>query len=313
MFSKRSSILDIQREELCREIWTDDHKLRPVIRDFIFASLAGFFEELQLKGYDDFVVDMYIGSSLATYFYTDESDFDIKVVIDIITFKIHNRNFSNITEEDILENLIKKGRKSSWLTAYIPETKHAMDFYFLSVKEAAQPELIKYDSLYNIMQDKWIKEPKRVEGPVSSVYTLNYIRSKARNFLDKLSVDIANAKRDTMDFIILRDQLKNASKEDLEQLKTDLMISLDRINDSISLLSEDTKLVKNLRKNVFDRRTLKTDLERMMNSLNYSDENLLFKLLQRYGYMKILVEISEIYKDKKVDTSEVNRVLRILS
>jgi len=51
----------------------------------------------------------------------------------------------------------------------------------------------------------------------------------------------------------------------------------------------------------------------MMESLNYADGNLAFKLMQRYGYMSILSEIDRIYKDRKVTPKEVAEVVKILS
>lgn len=313
MINKKGSILDYQHKELCPDIWNRNEKLRPSVKSFIFSSIEGFFQYLDLAGYDDFVVDMYIGSSLATYFYTSESDLDVKVIIDITMVKAHNPGYSHWTEDALLTRFCNHSKKSTWTTAYIPTTQHPLDIYFLSVKEASPINMLRYDSIYNMMQDRWLKKPKRIEGTVSPSYVLNYARSKAKIFLEKISLDIAQAQRDSIDFLILKEQLKELEDEDLLQFKEDLKISLDRINASVEELSEDRELIKDIRKKTFEKKELQNQLEKMMESLNYADGNLAFKLMQRYGYMSILSEIDRIYKDRKVTPKEVAEVVKILS
>ena len=313
MTNKKGSILDYQQKELCPVIWNKSERLRPSVKSFIFSSLSGFFETLNLKGYDDFIIDMFIGSSLATYFYTAESDLDIKIVVDITMFKSHNRQYSKVSEDDILDGLIELSGESSWLTAYIPQTHHQLDVYFLSAREASPVNMIKYDSIYNLMTDRWLKQPEKIEGELSPSYVLNHARSKARQFLEKLSIDMAEAQRDSMDFLILKDHMKELGADDLQQFKEDLEISLERLNASVEMLVEDRELIKDIRKKTFKKGELRSYLEKMMGSLNYSDSNLIFKLLQRYGYMQILSEINKIYKDKKVTPKEVEEVAKILA
>lgn len=313
MNDKEGSILDYQHKELRPDIWNRDKKLRPSVKNFIFSSVAGFFESLDLRGYDDFVIDMYVGSSLATYFYTKESDFDVKVVIDTITFKIHNSKYSESSEDDIMDMLCDKSKETTWTTAYIPATKHRLDIYFLSAKEASSISMLRYDSIYNLMTDNWLKTPKQIEGHAAPSYVLNYARSMARKFLEKLSLDIAQAQRDSIDYLILKDQLKELEESDLSRFREDLEISLDRINASVEELSEAREVIKGIREKTFEKRKLQNQLENMMKSLNYADGNLIFKLVQRYGYMSILSEIDKIYKDKKVTPKEVEEVAKILS
>jgi len=124
---------------------------------------------------------------------------------------------------------------------------------------------------------------------------------------------MAEARRDSVDFLILKDHMKMLDKDDLQQFKEDLEISLERLNASVEMLVEDRGLIKDLRKKTFKKDELRSHLEKMMGSLNYADGNLIFKILQRYGYMSILSEIKKIYADKKVTPKEVEEVVKILS
>jgi hypothetical protein len=107
--------------------------------------------------------------------------------------------------------------------------------------------------------------------------------------------------------------MKELDADELIKFKEDLKISLERLNASIELLVADRDLIKDVRKVTFEKSELKNHLEKLMGSLNYADGNLIFKLLQRYGYMSILSEIDKVYEDKKVTPKEVEEVAKILS
>ena len=96
MTNKKSSILDFQQEELCPDIWLQDASMRPAVKEFVMSSIEGFFDEQNIFGYKDFVKDIWVGSSLASFFYKKDTDFDIKVIIDIASFKDANTLYKKV-------------------------------------------------------------------------------------------------------------------------------------------------------------------------------------------------------------------------
>lgn len=306
-----SSILDYQQQTLSTEIWRGG-VLRHSIKDFIKFSIQGFMESLNIENYKEFIDAVYIGSSLATFFYTESSDLDIKIVIDVKILKEHNPKFENITDEDILESLTDLGRKSFWLTAIIPGTLHVLDAYFYSVEEFTPINLLKYDSLYRVDKDIWIKEPKKLMGGYSSSYIMDIAKKKAKPYMDKLDIDIARAKRDCVDFLVLKDYIKGLDTDDLKEIYKEFYDSLESINSSIEVLIQDKDIIKDLRKREFKKTELTQDLEKTMGSINYSDGNLVFKVLQRYGYMKILSEIGDIFKNRGVMNQDIQKIINVL-
>jgi len=312
MPSKISSILDYQRKTLCPEIW-EKGKIKPYIKKFIYKSMEGFFISSGLKNYKDFVSHLYVGSSLATFFYKDDSDLDIKIVINIGEFKKNNPEYADSTGEDICDELIEAGRKSSFLTAFIANTFHPLDAYFFTEEEAEKASLIKYDSLYNLITDEWIKTPKKLEGDLSSSYILNAAKDLAKRYIDKIVVDIDKTKRDSIDFLVLKDYMKTLDKEELKHLSVDFQTALDRINEDLDSLIMDRDIASNLRKTEFSRKSLKDDLEKLMGSFNYSKGNLIYKILQRYGYLRILFEIASLYRGARIGPDDVMNVYKVLS
>lgn len=307
---KISSILDYQQNSLCPEIWRPDLSLKEGVKGFLKASIVGFFEAIDIKGYSRFVKDVWIGSSLATYFYTEDSDLDIKIIIDIERFKLENEVTSEVLDDEILSSLIDLGRNSFWLTQFIPGTEHPLDAYFYSTKEVEFVNLLKYDSLYSLDDDTWIKKPEKIEGIVSPSYVLNYAKDKAQQFLSKVVNDIEQVRRDSIDFLLLKEFMKTLPKDELKKLYVDFEIALDKVNSSVEEVVEDRDLLKNLRTRAFSKVDIKNDLERLMKSFNYSDENLVFKVMQRYGYMRILSEIDNLFADDYISEGEVGDVLK---
>src|SRR5271157_3845906 len=250
------SILDYQNKELSPEIWTPDKKLKNGIRRFILSSISAFFEENDFSGDDSFLIDALIGSSLATYFYKDDSDLDIKLVIDVNVFRQYNTEYADSTDDDILDELIEMGRTSPWLTAIIPGTMHPMDAYYVDRDDLTEDVLVKYDSLYSVVYNEWLKEPKRLEGSLSPSYVLNYAKGIAQQYINKISNDIDKVKRDSIDFIMLRDYMKTLDKDDIQNLYTDFETSLENVNKSVEMAVEDKTMLRDLRKRVFSKKEL---------------------------------------------------------
>jgi hypothetical protein len=106
--------------------------------------------------------------------------------------------------------------------------------------------------------------------------------------------------------------MKNLEEDDLRELSIDFKNSLETLNQDIEDLVQDKEIVKEVRKKEFSRQDLKSHLEQLMGSLNYSDGNVIFKLIQRYGYLKILVEIATMFKHKRVKSTDALDIYKIL-
>ena len=306
------SILDYKQEELSQDIWDSSYTIKESVKLFIIQALENFFTSIDIINYGDFVLDGFIGSSLATYFYTDDSDLDIKIVIDINEFKKTNPRFYDMSDDDILEYLVDTGRKSYFLTTNIPGTSHPLDIYFYSDAEFRPIHFNRYDSLYSIAQDVWIKEPMDLSVLNNTDTVLEIAKQKAMPYIESLTLDIAKAKRDTIDLIIFKDYIKKLDKDDLRNVYDEYKKLYKELEDSLNELVEQKEDIKSLRRDEFTKDGLETELEKILGSNNYSDGNLIYKVLQRYGYMKILVEISELFNERGIDLDTLEEYHTIL-
>jgi hypothetical protein len=302
------SLLDYQKDELCPQIWKGD-TLKEGVSNYIVNQVKLFFESNEIDDYDEWVYDIYIGSSIATYFYTDTSDLDIKIIIDLDEFRLSNPRFDWLEDDDFLNKLVDMGRESSYLTSFIPGTKHPIDAYFFSTDEMPEEHLIKYDSLYSIRFHEWEKEPQKINDRDKII---EIAKQKAHYFISTLDIKIAQAKRNTIDLISFLDYIKSMDIEDLYEVRKEFIELFHELNESLSTLIDIREDIKQMRKDAFSRENLSSELEKLMGSLNYSDGNIIFKMLQRYGYMKILTEINEIYEKKRLGIKEIKQISRVL-
>lgn len=309
---KFSSILDYAKDELCPQIF-DGNQLKSSVRDFIYKQTIDFFERRNIQKYQAFIIDCYIASSIASYSYKDDTDLDIKFVIDISLFKKYNPSHKESTSEGICDYLIDLARDSQELTALIPNTEHPLDTYFYDEEEGIEDNLIKYDSLYSIGQNKWIKEPKPFPQDISPDFFLNKAKEYAEPYLNRISKDVEKVKRDSIDFLLLKDYLSSLDQNDLSEVYYLYNKQLMQIDNDIDKLIEDKDFVKKIRHDNFDKKELKTSIEQLGDSLNYGEGNLVFKILQRYGYVKILKEIKQNFKNKSFSEEDLPILMSIIS
>lgn len=304
------SILDFKRTELCPDIWDENGFLRADVRSYVLSSFSSFFSDMGIKGYEAFTKDIVIGSSLATYYYTETSDFDVKLVLDEFEFNKQNPNFK--CDKKLSDFLIDTGRENYYLTSNIPNTSHAIDAYFYTSYEYEPVNLYKFDSLYSMRDNKWIQEPKDMSSDFSPDYILDYAWNRAQDYIAAIVTDMSKAKKSLVDLVCLRDYLRSLDEDDIENMKYFFVRKFNDVNDSIEELIKDRVELRELRIQGFEKDDLRSDLEKMFGSFNYSDENLIFKVLQRYGYMAILNEIKMMYSKSGITADNIDTYLSLV-
>jgi hypothetical protein len=287
------SILDFKRPGLCDEVWDESNELLPEVEKFITNSLSHFFEDQGLSG---FVTDIVIGSSLATYYYKEDTDLDIKVIYD------PNRLSKDLSDDD----LIKLGRENYYTTQFLPGTTHPMDFYFYKDEDFYPINFNKYDSLYSLKKG-WLSEPKELSSEPGFILNLAY--EKAEPYIIQIMTDIQSVKKNLIDFILFKDYVKSLDDEEIKEVYDSFVSEFDIVNSSIEELVEDKDMFKIMRNRAFEKEDLESELEKVMGSYNYSDENLIFKIMQRYGFMKILVEVKDLYEGRGLSMDNAQEFL----
>lgn len=172
-------------ETLNPDVWNEDHTLKEGIRERLLEIAEEFIDTI----YGDIeVLDIVLIGSLASYNWSQYSDFDVHVVID----------YKDINEDEELVEEYLKLLKKKWNSSY-DITIHGYEVELYA--EDKDVERSHINGLYSIMNDEWIIEPN-IEN-IKEVDT-KLIESKAVLLMNQ--IDDIEAKADTMSYEELKDE-----------------------------------------------------------------------------------------------------------
>jgi len=160
-------------------LW-DSEKLKPEIRNKLLQVARHFAEFLDIPRYQ--LKDITVSGSNAAYGYSEYSDIDLHLVVDI----------SNPAQADLFT-----AKKNHYNTTYNIKVKGIdVELYAQDSKQVHHSA-----GIYSVMNDQWISEPKHEIPQVSA----NEIKSKARNYAGRINQALRgndlNTARETMDNI----------------------------------------------------------------------------------------------------------------
>jgi hypothetical protein len=221
------------QEDLNRDIWGEDNKLKPEISEKLLRIAKDFYEKLDLPVP---ILDITFTGSLANYNWTDLSDIDLHIVID----------YNAVNEDtDLVKNYLMEA-KSNWNRAHEIKIKgHEVEIY---VQDSNEPH--HSTAVYSLLEDDWKIKPKRKTFEVSE----DAVRQKAEHFV-KMIEDIEKRFEDKKyeevygDADRLRDKLRNYRQSGLE---TGGEFSVENLVFKYLRNTDEIGKVMNLKKDAYD-------------------------------------------------------------
>jgi len=135
------------RDELNPKIWDGDH-LKSTVRIKLLEIVDKFVEFVKLPASVQIVQKIFTGS-MCTYAYTQFSDLDTHVIIDIPR--------SNLLGGQPLKVALN-ARKALWSLQYHPEIfKYPVELYLQDVNEQFIGS-----GIYDLVEDKWLRHPEHI-------------------------------------------------------------------------------------------------------------------------------------------------------
>jgi len=185
------------KDTLNPKIWEnpknpDKSVMIPKVRETLLRIAEKFIEYL---GDDVFVEDIVLTGSLANYNWSEFSDFDLHVVVDLQQYE---------NETDLYKELFN-------LKKQVFNDKHNIRIYGYDVELYAQDaEEEHYSSgVYSIMNNEWISEPKKFKNNVDK----KILEKKIKNWTEKIDTAIEEGK----DLEKIKTKLKDYRKSGLEK------------------------------------------------------------------------------------------------
>jgi len=254
------SVLDPTHEDLSKDIWTKTKRLKTDVKNHILSTLnvwLSLYTDKEPK-------NVYLAGSMTGYQYTSYSDIDVNVVIDFPDEKIK-----------AMSKLLPNGNN-------LLGTEHPVNYYI-----ANKFQLKEAGSLYDIVDDKWIVEPEKRDVNVHHKAVLEITISWMR----KIDLDVNELKRDVMEYKLYKDYLTQKDLEiDVDEVKQYLQLKEIEIKADIDTIHITYHMIKQFRKEAFKEKEFKSDFLTQVNAINanYTINNLVYKTLERFGYLEIL-------------------------
>jgi hypothetical protein len=268
------SVLDTPRDKLNPAIWNDDKTIKPELEQQVMADVRKF-----LKGQK--IESIHFQGSNTGYQYNDTTDIDIHIRIDGLSDE----------EANDLYDQMPKG-------VNLKGTTHPINYYIYSGDETKGTK--GKGAIYDLLNDKWIIEPEKEDVKVPYNYLLN-ISDIFMLGIDGQIARYENSKRE----LEIYNHEKEANTEDCEDGKKEIDIRIAAKEQEIEANLDSLVLIANM---LWDMRTnsYKTDKKDLglfikMSIGNTSIQNMIYKLLEKFGYKEKLGKYFQVQKKLKAE------------
>jgi len=283
----QESIIDIPRQTYATPVFdkadTDSPKLKPSVQKQLLDGIKQFTKFGK-------IVDTTLIGSILTKQYREDADLDVTILFDIPGTKAEQeKKHEEIREFQWTANAKKVG-KSNHIINYFSVIDPAV---FARNRRLA-------DGTYDINKNEFIRKP--------DPGTFNSERYVA-DFQKRVSeIDVVKGElvRDMIDY----EELKNLKSGDIKNLNGIVSKKLAEIKDSISTLIDMGDKVMQDRQDAFDS-VLTPDQIRKFGVKNRLPKNVIYKMLEKYHYLKFYKTLVEIMEDGKITPDELKTLSKI--
>ena len=282
----KESIIDIPRRTYAPGVFDEADTSNPKIKSSVKKLIDDQLKEFE-KEYP--IIKAGLIGSILTKRYRNDADLDINVLFDVPKEKQEeerlklSKQFLSSTNPDNIQ-----GKE-------IPGTKHPINFYFLTSKETYDDQEKKADAVFDVENNKFIKRPEDfVFDP--SLYVKEFERK-----VQELDVIKGELKRDIIDY----DELKELNPNDVLDLQDKINDKLEEIENDIEDVIKVGTMVDAERRAAFDT-DMSPDEIRQFGIKNRLPKNVIYKMLEKYHYLKFYKKCLKILDDGIVTDAEID-------
>jgi hypothetical protein len=275
------SIIDPHHDRLAPEIFEvgTPSRLKALVRDQIRRGVAHIESHAGVK-----VSDYRLIGSILTHRYSDDSDLDINVLID-----------------GSLNQAIKVVSQLSGKP--IPGSPYVVNFHVLNQRAVWDAANRDADGVFDVEKNRFERVPKDLPFDVG-IYWKEFTR--VASTLDTLSNRL---KKEVLDFKAIR----TANHNDLQHLRGLALQKLRSLKKTVVSLIDIYKVIKQQRDSLFHKELTKKDIVRY-GEKNRMPANVIYKLLEKYHYLKLLNSIADIIgHDGSLSAAEIKELRQLFT
>jgi len=274
------SIIDIPRKTYAPGVFdnadTENPKLKQKVLDMIDKQIKEF-EKLAP------VVSTSLIGSILTKRYRNDADLDINVLFDVPEDEQEERR---VQYSGLLKDINGKN---------VPGTEHPVNYYVITDPKVLENNNRKADGIFSIKDNDWIKKPDE------DTFEPEKYEAEFQKKVQELDIIKGELKRDIIDY----QELKQLTNNDVLNLQELVNAKLEEIEDSIRRLKEIGDKLTNDRRDIFSREMTPDEI-REFGKQNKLPKNVIYKMLEKYHYMKFYKKLKEILEDDKIDDKEID-------
>jgi predicted nucleotidyltransferase len=280
------SIIDIPRRTYAPGVFDNADTKEPKIKSEIIGMIMKQFTEFK-KEYP--ILDYSLIGSILTKRYRDDADLDINILFDVPKEKQEeerirlSKKYLSVKNPDNVQGKL------------IPGTKHPINYYFITDKKTYDDQNKKADAVYDIGKNKFIKRPD------DFVFDIDMYIKDFNKKVQEIDVIRGELKRDIIDY----DELKDLTPNDILDLQDKINSKLEEIEDNIQQIIKIGDNVEADRRTAFDT-DMTPDEIRIYGIKNRLPKNVIYKMLEKYHYLKFYKKCKQILDDGKVSDKEID-------
>ena len=261
---------------------TSNPKIKQSVIGMIEKQMEDFEKEYPILKYT------LIGSIL-TKRYRNDADLDINILFDI-------------PEEDREEERTRLSKQ--YLSAknpdniqgkLIPGTKHPVNYFFITDKRTYDDQNLKADATFDIKTNKFIKRPDDFK------FDMNLYLKDFQKKVDEIDIVKGELKRDIIDY----DELSELKPGEIKDLEKRVKGKLDEIETDLQDLINIGDTLDTERRAAFDT-DMSPDEIKTFSIKNRLPKNVVYKMLEKYHYLKFLKKCKMILDDGEVTDDEID-------
>ena len=280
------SIIDIPRRTYAPGVFDNADTKEPKIKSEIIGMIMKQFTEFK-KEYP--ILDYSLIGSILTKRYRDDADLDINILFDVPKEKQEeerirlSKKYLSVKNPDNVQGKL------------IPGTKHPINYYFITDKKTYDDQNKKADAVYDIGKNKFIKRPD------DFVFDIDMYIKDFNKKVQELDVIKGELKRDIIDY----EELKGLTPNDVLDIQDRVNSKLEEIEDDIQQIIKIGDNVEVERRAAFDT-DMSPDEIRQYGIKNRLPKNVIYKMLEKYHYLKFYKKCKQILDDGKVTDAEID-------
>jgi predicted nucleotidyltransferase len=281
----KESIIDIPRKTYAPGVFdeadTENPKIKSSVKKLIDDQIKEFESEYP-------VLKISLIGSILTKRYRNDADLDINVLFDVPEDK------KDTERERLSKKYLSASNPDNIQGKEIPGTKHPINYYFITDEETYDSQNQKADAVFDIENNKFVKRPEDFEFDIDMY--INDFNKKVQ----ELDVVKGELKRDIIDY----EELKDLKPNDVLNLQEKIKDKLEEIEDSLEQIVKIGDGVDADRRAAFDK-DMSPDEIRQFGVKNRLPKNVIYKMLEKYHYLKFYKYCKKILEDGIVSDDEI--------